>query len=79
MQAILSMLEQQGKANIITNSKISTINNHEATIDVLDKVPYPIRTIDAQNRETISMATADVGVSLKITPTINADGYITTK
>lgn len=75
--AIISFLESEGKGKILASPRVTTLNKREATLDITEKIPYPVRTFDASGKETVTMATVDVGVSLKITPQVNVGGYIT--
>ena len=74
---LLNILETKGKAKIIANPRVATLNNKTATLEVSDKVPVPVRTVDTSGRETITVTYENVGVSLKITPQINDNDFIT--
>lgn len=76
ISSIINFLEKEGKATIIANPRIATLNNKTATLDVVDKLPYAVKTISA-GVETITMTYENVGVSLKITPQINDNDHIT--
>lgn len=77
---ILNMLEQNGKSRLVSDPKVTTLENHEAEFKF--ETIIPIQTI---NRFTEGAATSDivtfedeeVGISLKVTPRINGDGRIT--
>lgn len=77
---VLDFLEKDGKSRLVSDPRVSTLENHEAIIQV--QTVIPIQTI---NRFTEGAATSDivtfqdeeVGISLRVTPRINEDGKIT--
>ncbi len=80
LNLVLDLLEQQGNSRLISDPRITTIENHEAEFSFTTVIP--IQTI---NRFTEGAATSDivtfedkeVGISLKVTPRINEAGTIT--
>lgn len=77
---VLNLLEQNGNSKLISDPHVTTLENHEAEIKITTVIP--IATI---NRFTEAAATQDivtyydeeVGITLKVTPRINANGKIT--
>lgn len=77
---VLNMLEQEGNSRLISDPRITTLENHEAEFKFSTIIP--IQTI---NRFTEGAATSDivtfedeeVGISLKVLPRINETGLIT--
>jgi len=78
----LDLLIRDGNARVLANPKLTTLNGHEASILIGSRIPYvvtgtafagggaaPVQEIQRE----------EVGVKLRITPLINADGYITTE
>jgi len=78
----LDLLVRNGSARVLANPKIATLNGHEASILIGERIPYvvtgtvfagggaaPVQTVQRE----------EVGVKLRITPHINPDGYITTE
>jgi type II secretory pathway component GspD/PulD (secretin) len=78
----LDLLIHNGNARVLANPKIATLNGREASILIGQRIPYvvtgtvfagggaaPVQTVEKE----------EVGVKLRITPLINADGYITTQ
>ncbi|MCL2144128.1 MAG: secretin and TonB N-terminal domain-containing protein [Endomicrobia bacterium] len=65
-------------AKIITNPKLIVLNNQEATIDIIEEVPYQSdRTIAVDgNAITATTAFKQVGLKMKVKPQINRDGTI---
>jgi len=77
----LDLLIRDGNARVLANPKLVTLNGHEASMLVGSRIPYVIsQTVFAGGgaAPTQSIQREEVGVKLKITPLINADGYITT-
>jgi len=83
---ILDALRQQGQVRILSNPKISTLNNQKAVIKVgTDEVffyPY-YRPVYEDGRligsviESVWPCPVTIGVVLDVTPQISPDGYIT--
>ena len=74
----LDMLIKDNKANILTNSQIVTVNGHEATIQMVDVIPY-LASSGGQGNANFQVLKETVGIKLKILPYVNTDGYITTQ
>lgn len=80
LTVVLDLLEQNGNSRLVSDPRITTLENHEAVIEVATVIP--IQTI---NRFTEGAATSDivtfqdeeVGISLRVTPRINEPGKIT--
>ena len=72
------MLENQNKAKILSNPRVTTLNDKEAEIFVGDRIPYTITNV------TGGVATTDVrwvepGIRLKITPSIIENDFVVLK
>ncbi len=67
---------QDQKANLLASPSIAVLNNREARIVIGEKVPYKERT-QTTTGTTETTKFIDVGTTLRVTPSINADGYIT--
>jgi type II secretory pathway component GspD/PulD (secretin) len=74
VNAQINALVQHGKAAILAQPRVATLNNHEASLLVGEQ--YPVVTVNQQTGFP-SVQTIDVGVRLRVTPTIGADGTIT--
>jgi len=74
--AQLNALIKNEKARLLSNPKITTLNNKEASIEVAEQVPYTKVTTD-QGVTTAETVFVDVGIKLHVTPVINADNKIT--
>ena len=74
----LDLMLKDNKADIITNSQIVTVNGHEATIEMVDVIPY-LASSGGQGNSNFQVLKESVGIKLHILPYVNTDGYITTK
>ena len=81
-QTTINLLIQTGKARLLANPKIATLNGREASILIGERIPFTVTgTVFAGGAaaETRQVEKEEVGIKLRITPLINADGYITTQ
>ncbi len=74
--ATIDALVQDRKANLLASPSIAVMNNREARIIIGEKVPYKERT-QSTTGTTETTKFIDVGTTLRVTPSINPDGYIT--
>jgi type II secretory pathway component GspD/PulD (secretin) len=74
IDAQINALVQRGRAQILATPRIATLNNREASLLVGEQ--YPVVTVNQQTGYP-SVQTIDVGVALRVTPTIGDDGEIT--
>jgi type IV pilus assembly protein PilQ len=74
VNAQLNALIQQGHASILAEPRIATLNNHEAMLLVGET--FPVVTTNLQTGFP-TVTNIDVGVRLRLTPTIGDDGSIT--
>ena len=83
---ILHALDQSGFADVLSAPKITTLNNQQAQIEIVDEIIYPTEfelipstTNDAGNVVTqpavtpSTYVTRDVGIVLNVTPSVGAD------
>ncbi|MBI1797088.1 MAG: hypothetical protein HY076_03110 [Candidatus Eisenbacteria bacterium] len=80
-QVVLDLLIHQGNARVLANPKIATLNGREAAMLVGTRIPFVVTgTVFAGNgaAPVQTIQREEVGIKLRITPTINSDGYITT-
>ena len=73
LNAIIQMLEKTNKANIISNPRITTMDNREARILVGKEIPLIVAD-EAGNPIT---ELTKIGIMLKVTPHVNSDRTIT--
>ncbi|MBK6765911.1 MAG: hypothetical protein IPG71_06150 [bacterium] len=72
----LDMLLRTGRAEVLANTAVATLNNKPAEIQVVDEIPYVARSGGVGGQVQIDQVV--VGALLNVTPKINSDGYITT-
>jgi type IV pilus assembly protein PilQ len=75
IDGIIEAMKKDNNAHLLTNPRLLVMNNNEATIDIVDQVPYQERTVNSAGT-TISTVFKDVGIKLKVKPQINRDGSI---
>ena len=75
---ILSALQTQNKVKNVSNPTIVTLNNSEAVINVGQERPIPRYQYNQQtgNLEVNGFDFKPIGVILKVTPQVNARGFI---
>ncbi|MAV64176.1 MAG: hypothetical protein CMG00_03175 [Candidatus Marinimicrobia bacterium] len=73
----LDFLLKNNKADILANSQVVTLNGHEATISMVDVVPYILSSGGLGGQ--VQVQREEIGIKLNILPTVNKDGFITTK
>jgi type IV pilus assembly protein PilQ len=73
IEATLQALESKNKANIISNPRITTVNNREASVVVGKQIPLIVQ--DFAGNAVTQMTT--IGIKLSVTPHINVDNKIT--
>ena len=72
IEAQLQLLEQNRKANIISNPRITTVDNREAKIVVGQKIPLIVN--DVAGNPVSQLQT--IGIQLKVTPHLTQDRRI---
>jgi len=70
----LDFLIKRNKAKVLAHTQLTTLNNRAATILIGETLRWAVTS-----RENAIVVTDSVGIKLQITPTINSDGYITTR
>lgn len=75
---IIKMLEYENKAKVLSNPRVTTMNNKEAEIFIGDKIPYTI-TLVSGGALTTEVRFVEPGIRLKITPTIIEKDFVVIK
>ena len=73
VSAVLAAMERDNKADIISNPRITTVNNREARILVGKKIPLIV--LDEAGNPVTELTT--IGITLRVTPHINDQNRIT--
>lgn len=76
-EVALDLLMKRGRAEVLANTSVATLNNKQASIQVVDEIPYVARSGGVGGQVQIEQTI--VGVRLLVRPKINSDGYITTE
>ncbi len=78
---VLSALKEQGGSRLVSNPTVVTLNNQEATIAVGRQEPLPNYQFNEETGQFIvsGVEFLDVGIILKVTPSVNSQGLITLK
>ena len=77
---VLKQLEDYGKVDVVSRPQIAVVNKEEASILIGSKEAYVTQSSSQSTSTTVtseSVEFIDVGVKLKVTPTISSDGFIT--
>jgi type IV pilus assembly protein PilQ len=77
LNATLTAAATEGKAKVLSEPKIATLNNQAATINVTTQIPYATANVSATGAQSITVTYVITGIKLTVTPSINADGRIT--
>lgn len=75
---LIRALELQGKLEILSNPQVLANNNKQAQIKVVDDIGLAGNTQRGYGSDTIvsTVERQDVGIILKVTPAISADGFV---
>ncbi len=79
--AVISAAAKKGKAKVLSDPKVATLNNKEANINITTQIPYTTTEVTAATPpiSTTKVTYLTTGIVLKVTPTINSDGRISMK
>lgn len=79
--AVITAAAKKGKAKVLSDPKVATLNNKEANINITTQIPYTTTETSASNPpvSTTKVTYLTTGIILKVTPTINSDGRISMK
>lgn len=80
LSLVLDLLEEEGKSRLLSDPRLTTVENHEAEIKISTVIP--IQTINrfsegAAVTDIVTFQDEEVGISLRVTPRINDSGTIT--
>jgi general secretion pathway protein D len=80
--AVIEALQTLGTTKVLSKPQISVVENEEAIIHVGERQAFVSAVVtQTQNASTTAevITFIDVGVTLKVTPSINQDGFVTMK
>lgn len=80
VQVALDLLNEDGNSRLVSDPRITTLENHEAIIKI--ETIIPIATVSrftegAATSDVVTFQDEEIGISLTVTPRINEDGRIT--
>lgn len=78
IRTTLTALLGNGKANLLASPRIATLDNHEAVINIGDRIPYAVPVSSSGTTTQWTVDYIDAGVRLKITPKVGKDNQIIT-
>lgn len=82
-KSVIDLLRTIGDTKVLSSPRIMALNNQEAKIHVGTKDAYITSTTSQAGTGTAitsqSVNFVDVGIQLRVTPTINKDGFVTMK
>ena len=76
IDGVIRMIQQNNDVDLISKPEILVIENLPAEIKAGGKVPYQDLEYDSKGVPRLNVAFKDVGVSMRITPTIRSDNLI---
>jgi type IV pilus assembly protein PilQ len=81
LQAMLSVMQKDGKAQVLAKPRILTLDNKEASIEITEHIALAKKTTyrEGGQEQTVEPIFGDVGVTLKVTPNVNTDEFVTLK
>ncbi|MCF7858887.1 MAG: hypothetical protein K9N07_06115 [Candidatus Cloacimonetes bacterium] len=71
----IDWLLENNAAKLLTDTRITALNGEEAEIHIGEIVPF----IAEDNEKQIQVEREEVGIKLKVKPTVNSEGQITTR
>ncbi len=77
LEVALDLLEQEGGAKVLSNSKLATLNNRTAEIHIGDVIPYTVSNLTTGGVMELRVEKERVGVAVSVTPRVAGDGHIT--
>jgi type IV pilus assembly protein PilQ len=76
VNATITAAASEGKAKVLSDPKITTLNNQAANINVTTQIPYVTSNVASTGVQTQTVSYVTTGIQLTVTPSINADGRI---
>lgn len=76
LSATLTAAASEGKAKVLSDPKIATLNNQAANINVTTQIPYVTSNVASTGVQTQTVSYVTMGIQMTVTPSINADGRI---
>lgn len=79
--SLVSAAASKGKAKVLSDPKVATLNNEEATINITTEIPYTTSETTGSNPPiaVTKVTYITTGIILKVLPIITSDGRISLK
>jgi len=77
IEATLKALQSEGKSNILSNPKVLTLDGKEGYMKSGTEIPIEEEKLDKEGNVIRTVSWKPVGIELRITPRLSADGLIT--
>ncbi|MCU0665660.1 MAG: secretin and TonB N-terminal domain-containing protein [Candidatus Omnitrophica bacterium] len=75
LASTLRLFSEDARVNILANPKVMTLDNKEASIEILEQVPYQSQSTTEQGT-VVSTSFKDAGLKILVTPHITKDQFI---
>ncbi|MBD3368587.1 MAG: hypothetical protein GF405_10535 [Candidatus Eisenbacteria bacterium] len=81
LTARIEAMQKDGLAEVLARPKVLTLDNKEAMIQITSHIALAKKTTYREGgaESTVEPIFGDVGVKLRVTPTVNDDGFVTLK
>lgn len=76
LSAVVQTWKKNDVANIIANPRILTLDNEEASIELVEQISYDTTTQTSDGGIMTTQAFLDIGIKLNVTPQITQDGHV---
>lgn len=76
VSATINALVSSGKAKVVASPKIATLDNHEAVINIGNRIPYAVPVSSSSSTTQWAVNYIDAGVKLKIIPRLGASDEV---
>jgi len=76
IQGLIDFVETNKDVRILANPKVLVLNNHTATIDSVEEIPYKELSETSAGGSIGTVSFKEAGIKLQVTPQITDDGYI---
>lgn len=75
ISGFIDILITQNKASILASPKVLTLDNQEAKIEIISKIPYS-ESVDTGGGTTVNIKFEEAGVKLSVTPHVTSGKFI---
>jgi len=76
INGVYDMLQTFDSAKILANPKVLAVNNRQASIEIIEEIPYQELTQTSEGGQIGTTNFKEVGIKLDVTPRIGEDGTV---